>query len=60
MVEEIEMKNKWVRSAVMIGNIAALAAAGTVATVVVKGRGTGTVVVINVHELITAISSQPG
>ena len=55
------MNNKWVRSAVMFGSIAAFAAAGTVATVVVvKGRGTGTVVVSNVHELITAISSQPG
>lgn len=54
------MKKNWVKSALLAGGIAALAA-GTVTTVVaIRGRNTGTVIVSNVHELISAISSQPG
>lgn len=54
------MKKNWGKSALLAGGIAALAA-GTVTTVVaIRGRNTGTVIVSNVHELISAISSQPG
>lgn len=54
------MNNKWVRSALMAGGIAALAA-GIVSTgLAIRGRHAGTVIVSNVHELISAISSQPG
>ena len=54
------MNKKWVRSALMAGGIAALAA-GIVSTgLAIRGRHAGTVIVSNVHELISAISSQPG
>ena len=54
------MKKNWVRSALLAGGIAALAAGTVTTAVAIKGRNTGTVIVSNVHELISAISSQPG
>lgn len=54
------MKRNWVRRAALAVSIVGFAA-GTITTgIAVRGRNTGTVVVGNVSELISAISSQPG
>ena len=51
------MKKKWVRTVLMAGGVAALAAGTAVTVAVLRGRDTGIITVSNVLELIDAVAT---